>query len=345
MTERQRHYLLTLLLPGVGHRTVVSRLNNGQEIVSIIGELVSDTSDIVQLWDKVGVYDDLAQKHGYDFVTWEDEIYPQVLREIPDPPVGFFVKGMLPAMNMHIAVVGSRIMTQYGSSVAQDLCRSLSDAGCVIVSGFMRGIDTIAHTTALKHNAPTIAVLGSGFLNPVPPENIPMIDKIAKSGGAIISEFLPDQPATKYTFPLRNRIVAGLCCAVIVVEAGAKSGALITARLAAEQGKTVFAVPGSLYSTQSAGSHWLIQQGAEVVLSTDTVIERLGISKTSSAVVPAFETPLEEELYTHVRKQQLHINEMVLLTKHPTHQVLATVTTLELRGILKNIGNDTYVVQ
>lgn len=345
MTERQRHYLLTLLLPGVGHKTIVSKLNSGQAIVSITEEFISGTSDGAQLWDKVDAYDALAQKHSYDFVTWEDKTYPESLRQIPDPPVGFFIKGTIPNKGKFVAVVGSRVMSQYGISVTQDLCQSLSDAGCVIVSGFMRGIDTVAHRAAVKNNTPTIAVLGSGFLNPVPPENIPLIERIVGSGGAIISEFLPDQPGAKYTFPLRNRIVAGFCDAVIVIEAGAKSGALITARLAAEQGKTVFAAPGSLYSTQSVGCHWLIQQGAEVVLSIDTVIERLGLSNAQSAVVPVFETALEEEVYTHVRKQELHVNEIILLTNKPTHQVLPAITTLELRGILKNIGNDTYVVQ
>lgn len=345
MTERQQHYLLAQLVPGVGNKTILSKLHEGQDIISVTHALLEAVSNSHELRDHVATYFELALTHGYDLVTWEDETYPSSLRDIPDPPVSFFIKGTLVQKKKNIAVVGSRMMTTYGESITRDLCEMLCTAGCTIVSGFMRGIDTVAHVTAVKQHTPTVAVLGSGFVHPVPPENMSLIDRIVGSGGAIISEFLPDQLAAKYTFPQRNRIVAGLCDAICVIEAGAKSGALITARLAAEQGKTVFAVPGSLYSTQSAGCHWLIQQGAEVVISIDNLAERLGVlSVPAAGPVPEFDSPLEEEIYTHVQKQQLHINEIILLVKKPTQEVLPVITTLELRGLLRNIGNDMYVV-
>jgi len=346
MTERQQHYLLAQLVPGVGNKTILSKLQEGQDIISITHVFLESVTNSHELRDRVATYFELALKHGYDLITWEDEIYPPSLREIPDPPVSFFIKGTLVQQKKNIAVVGSRMMTTYGESITRDLCGMLCTAGCTIVSGFMRGIDTVAHITAVKQHTPTVAVLGSGFMNPVPPENMPLIDKIVESGGAIISEFLPDQLAAKYTFPQRNRIVVGLCDAVCVIEAGAKSGALITARLAAEQGKTVFVVPGSLYSTQSAGCHWLIQQGAEVILSVNNLAERFGVlSVPTASLMPEFDSPLEEEIYTHIQKQQLHINEIILLVKKPTQEVLSVMTTLELRGLLKNTGNDMYVVK
>ncbi|MBW2567867.1 MAG: DNA-protecting protein DprA [Deltaproteobacteria bacterium] len=207
-------------------------------------------------------------------VTMLDPDYPPLLLEIPDPPPFLYVFGKLDSSIMNIAIVGSRNATPYGLSTTKRLCNDLALRGITIVSGMARGIDTAAHEGALMGKGKTIAVLGSGFERVYPAENIKLFHKIAENG-AVVSEFALKTEPEAYNFPIRNRIISGISLGTVVVEATRKSGSLITARLAAEQNREVFAVPGSINSFKSIGAHTLIKQGAKLVEHAQDIIEEL----------------------------------------------------------------------
>ena len=216
----------------------------------------------------------LAANKDYRFVTLTDSNYPRLLREIPDPPPFLYVYGRLEGNSANLAVVGSRNATGYGLSTTKDLCTSLASYNLTIVSGMARGIDTAAHQGALAAGGKTIAVLGSGLERIYPVENRKLFHRIAENG-AVVSEFPLMAGPEAHHFPIRNRIISGMSLWTVVVEATRKSGSLITARLAAEQNREVFAVPGSIQSFKSAGSHTLIKQGAKLVEHAQDVIEEL----------------------------------------------------------------------
>ena len=213
-----------------------------------------------------------AQDLGCRIVTFNDPDYPSLLRHIHDPPPYLYVRGHLTASENKIAVVGARKASGYGMASARRLAGELSDRGWTIVSGMARGIDTAAHKGALEGSGGTIAVMGSGFAEIYPPENRGLFDQICRQG-AVISEFPITEPPNAYNFPARNRIISGMTLGTVIVEASSKSGSLITARLAAEQGREVFAVPGSIHSHTSEGTHSLLKQGAKLVTMTEDIIE------------------------------------------------------------------------
>ena len=203
--------------------------------------------------------------------------YPPLLRRCYNPPPFLFYRGRLPKDAACLAVVGSRRATPYGRNVARSFSESLSRYGVTIVSGAARGIDAAAHEGALLGGSPTIAVLGSGVDVAYPPENRRLIEQIAQTG-CVMSEYPPGTPPTAGRFPARNRIVAGMSLAVLVVEAAEKSGALITADLALEENRDVYAIPGSVFSEASKGTHRLIQQGARLIASVEDILQELGLN-------------------------------------------------------------------
>ena len=217
---------------------------------------------------------DSVIKNGYRIVTMLDPDYPSLLLEIPDPPPFLYVLGQLDSSIMNIAIVGSRNATPYGLSTTKRLCNDLALRGITVVSGMARGIDTAAHEGALLGKGKTIAVLGSGFERVYPAENLNLFHKIAENG-AVVSEFPLKTEPEAHNFPIRNRIISGISLGTVVVEATKKSGSLITARLAAEQNREVFAVPGSINSFKSIGAHTLIKQGAKLVEHAQDIIEEL----------------------------------------------------------------------
>lgn len=216
----------------------------------------------------------LAVQKGFKIVTMTDADYPALLREIPDPPPFLYVFGDLDGSTMNIAVVGSRNATAYGISTTKRLCRDLASIGMTVVSGMAVGIDTAAHRGALSGHGKTIAVLGSGFNNVYPAENRKLFDDIARNG-AVITEFPMATEPEPHNFPTRNRVISGISLGTVVVEATRKSGSLITARLAAEQNREVFAVPGSIQSFKSMGTHTLIKQGAKLVEHAQDIMDEL----------------------------------------------------------------------
>jgi DNA processing protein len=211
---------------------------------------------------------------GIRYVAQTDAEYPEALRHLYDPPTGLFVQGALPReAGESLAVVGSRQPTAYGRAVTKKLTGELAGAGLWIVSGLARGVDTVAHEAAVAAGGKTLAILGSGLLQLYPAENARLAERIVAGGGAVISEWHPLMVGKPGHFPVRNRLIAGFSQGVLVVEAGERSGSLITADSALEQGRDVYAVPGPITSPQSAGTNRLIQQGAKAVLGAGDVLE------------------------------------------------------------------------
>ncbi|MCQ2378863.1 MAG: DNA-processing protein DprA [Victivallaceae bacterium] len=220
---------------------------------------------------------DLADRAGVRLVTYFDESYPDALRQLYDPPLVLYVRGTLGEYpDRAVAVVGTRRTTSYGRRMAQNIAGDAVRAGFTVVSGLAYGVDTVAHQAAVDAGGRTVAVLAGGLMHVHPRENLPLANSIIERGGALISEFPMDFPVSRTGFPRRTRIVAGLARATIVVEAGADSGALITARLALEIGREIFAVPGQADNPQACGCHKLIKEGAALIENFDDVLENFG---------------------------------------------------------------------
>jgi DNA processing protein len=295
----------------------------------------------------------LCRQHGIDILTEEDDRYPRLLREIPDPPGVLFWKGdQRPYDQLAVAIVGTRRATHYGLRQAERLAEGLAQAGLTIVSGLARGIDAAAHRAAIRARGRTIAVLGSGVLNVYPPEHEELARAIAAQG-AVVSELPPLQQPMSGTFPQRNRLITGLTLGVLVVEAGVRSGALISAAHAAEQGREVFAVPGPADSRTSHGCHRLIREGATLVESVEDILDELGplvesLPRGDGKVVrhPA-ELRLNEQERTvldAIEVQPTPLDHVVRRTQLPTHRVLATVSVLEIRHLIRRLSGN-YVVR
>ncbi len=338
-------------IPGVGRVTIRNLFDEGhtpQDLFeALLQKLPTHEQDTVRIRCDA-IAKQLNQRSDFHCVTWFDTEYPSSLKELPDAPLFFFYKGSLAYdERFAIAVVGTRAMTTYGKAATERIVGELSDLPITIVSGFMRGVDTVAHRLALTLQKKTIAVLGSGFEKIVPVENEYLIPSIIDNG-AVISEFLPGQRATKYTFPMRNRIVAALSRCVVVIEAGAKSGALITARLGAEIGRSVTAVPGSIFSPQSAGTNWLIANGAYPVTSGRDIIDLMGWegkqNSTQIAQTRTFDNELQQLVYDIIERETGQIDEIVRALGLDVGAVAGALSLLELKGYIKNIGNNTYVV-
>ncbi|HSK70371.1 MAG TPA: DNA-processing protein DprA [Pyrinomonadaceae bacterium] len=228
-----------------------------------------------------------VKKTGADVLILDDGSYPYLLREIADPPITLYVKGnWQECLEMPcIAMVGSRRCSTYGRNASEMLARDLAERGICIISGLARGIDSAAHQGAIAGKGKTIAVLGTGINQIYPKENAKLVDEILDSGGAVVSQFPLETPPLKDNFPYRNRIISGLSLGVLVVEASERSGSLITARLAMEQNREVFAVPGNITSRTSIGTNYLIKSGAKLVQQWQDVVSELP-SEISSAILP-----------------------------------------------------------
>jgi len=284
-------------------------------------------------------------KIGADFITYKDQNYPKNLRAIYDPPPALFVMGQIvKGDELAVALVGSRKATAYGLSVAEQLSAALVKAGVTVVSGMARGIDSAAHKGCLSAGGRTIAVMGSGLNVVYPRENRKLMERIAASG-AVISEFpLGSQPEA-WHFPMRNRVISGLSRAVVVVEAGEKSGALITTDFALEQGRDVMAVPGSIGSPLSRGPHKLIKQGAKLVENAEDILEELGITTLFPEENTKRHIELnkdEEAVFGVISIDPVHFDEIVNKSNLPAQQVLAALMFLELKGLVRQLPGRHY---
>lgn len=270
--------------------------------------------------------------------------YPKILKEISNAPKQLYIRGELPKNHdMNFAIVGTRAASEYGKTLAFKIAKELAELGFNIVSGMALGIDTQAHLGALAGNGKTIAVLGSGIDDNsiYPQENLRLARKIVETGGAVIGEHDPKLKSEIWYFPERNRIISGLSRGVLVIEAPEKSGALITARLALEQNREVFAIPGSIFSKNSAGTNYLIKNGAKLVSSVDDVLEELNLTSLKSEKIKAEINDLtgdEKVVLNIIEKEPIHIDKICEISKMPVGKILSVVSMLEIRGIIKNIG-------
>ncbi len=286
---------------------------------------------------------------GIRLLTWQSPDYPAYLKETPTAPPLLYVSGELqPEVDMFaVAVVGTRRLTSYGRQVTKDLVTGLVHNGITVVSGLARGIDAVAHKTAVDLDGRTLAVLGSGLDSIYPAEHRPLAQQIAAGRGALISEYgLGVRPEAK-NFPPRNRIISGLSLGVIVVEAGERSGALITTDFALEQGREVFAVPGNVNSPASMGPNRLIQQGAKLVTSVDDVLEELNLRMVAEKTAVQLALPGTSEevaLYAHLSAQPIHIDELRRVTGLSSSEVSSTLTLMELKGMVQQVGAMNYVL-
>ena len=276
--------------------------------------------------------------------------YPKLLLEIYNPPQILYYKGKLKGGNeLSLAVVGSRKHTSYGKRATEDITKELTRNNLIIVSGLALGIDAIAHSAVVEARGKTIAVLGSGADKEsiYPSSNRYLAEKIVESGGAVISEFPLGTQPLRHHFPQRNRIIAGISLGTLVIEAGEKSGALITANCALEQNRDVFAMPGSIYSEASKGPNKLIQLGAKSITKAEDIIEALDLNQVNAyidnkKIIP--ESAEEEKILSHLTREPEHINELVRKTNLNTSIINSALAVMEMKGMVKNLGGMQYVL-
>ena len=303
---------------------------------------------VVQARKGVNLDEYMAQvaKNNIHVLTWDDADYPVHLKEIDQPPPVLYVRGELSAEDAwSVGIVGTRSVTAYGRQVAEELATVLAQNGVTVVSGLARGVDAIAHQAALKAGGRTLAVLGSGVDRIYPPEHRQLAEKLSLQG-AIISDYAPGTPPDSSNFPPRNRIISGLSMAVVVVEAGDISGALITAEFAVDQGRDVFAVPGSVYAPQSKGTNHLIANGARVLLQPSDVLKALDLTRNVERreirrAVPADAT--EAAVLAFLGMEPIHVDEIRARLDLPIEKISAALTMMELKGMVRQMGGMNYV--
>jgi DNA processing protein len=280
-------------------------------------------------------------------VTWQDDDYPSLLKEIYAPPPVLYVKGALsPDDEWAVGLVGTRRATSYGKQVARMLAADLARGSVTVVSGLARGIDGIAHQAALDAGGRTIAVTACGLDQVYPPEHRKLAQAIVERG-ALVSDYpLGTRPEAR-NFPPRNRIISGLSLGVVVVEAGRRSGALITSEFALEQGREVFAVPGNIVSRSSVGCNRLIRDGARMVLGVQDILEELNLTMIEhQAVARTFlpADPTEAQLLSLVSDDPTHVDDICRQSKLPIHEVSSTLAMMELKGMVRQVGGMQYTL-
>ena len=319
-----------------------------------IGE---DTAENIANWEKstdlAGELKRIADS-GCHVLISADENYPPSLREIYDPPLVLYVKGELTAKDKNaVAMVGSRMTTHYGIETARKLAYQLAYTGVTVVSGGARGIDTAAHQGALSGKGRTIAVLGTGINLVWPPENAELFERIA-ANGAVITQFPFNRPADKQSFPIRNRIVAGMTLGTVVVEANLSSGALITANFATEYGRQIFAVPGRIDSPRSKGCHDLIKKGAKLCEGVEDILSEFEYlfpasnrppSAGETGVLPALElNGNEQKVFTAMKADdEMSIDEIIRASGLPSSAVSVALFSLEMKRLVKQLPGKIFV--
>lgn len=293
----------------------------------------------------------LAERRQARILTLDDPGYPALLKSIYDPPPVLYYKGRpIEEPFIPLAVVGTRKASSYGRMVTEKICGALSEMGVCIVSGMARGIDTSAHKATLKSGGTTLAIFGCGLEYTYPPECGSLRRQIEEQG-AVISEFPMSTKPDRNNFPARNRVISGLSYGTLVVEAGEKSGALITAQFALEQGREVFAVPGNIYSSESRGTHALLKVGAKLTDGPEAILEELPESvtnllkeKKNKALESVVLNPREEQLMSLMSVQEQHIDQIIENSCLSPAEVSATLVTLELKGMIRQTDGKMFVM-
>ena len=316
--------------------------------------------DVIQRFKNFSAWDEVKKElrrvvnAGVGILRFNDPNYPARLRTIADPPPFLYVKGEIREDDEKaIAVVGSRSLSEYGRRVARDLSHNLVSLGFTVVSGMARGIDGTAHETAIDAGGRTIAVLGSGVDVPYPPEHETLYRRISEKG-AVISDFPLGTRPIAFNFPSRNRLISGLSLGVVVVEATEKSGSLITAALALEQGREVFAVPGQVGASRSRGTHRLIRQGAKLVESVNDIVEEIapqllrgaaGATEPPQRALPPNVSVDARKVFGLFHERSLQIDEIIEITGLPPSRVAEILLNLELQGFLRPLPGKRYTAE
>jgi len=320
------------------------------EIEGLHRELIHSIANFND-WAEIDKEIQRARAAGIKMIPFSDAAYPGSLRAIADPPPLLYVKGELRDNDSKaIAIVGSRSASDYGRRIARDLARGLASFGFTVVSGMARGIDGMAHESALQAGGRTLAVLGSGIDRAYPPEHEMLYRRISESG-AVISELPMGARPIAFNFPARNRLISGLSLGVVVVEATEKSGSLITASLAAEQGREVFAVPGEAGASRSRGSHRLIRQGAKLVETVEDIIEEIApqlsrrngdAAPASARSLPEHSGPAARQIFALLKETSLQVDQVIEQSGLPAPQVLQVLLDLELQGFVCQTPGKIY---
>jgi len=327
------------------------------EIASVqgIGETLAEKVSSWKTGTDLETELDLAEKGGVKIFTRYDDEYPEILKEIYDPPICLYVRGEIPPSWEHsAAVVGSRRMTNYGRTMARHLSESAVYAGWSVISGLAFGVDTVAHQSTLDAGGKTYAVLAGGLARIFPQENVPLAKSIVEKGGAIISEFPMNFPVNRQSFPRRNRIVSAMSRAVIVVEAGLNSGALITAQLALEQNRSVFAVPGEATNPQAHGCNKLIKEGAKLTESFDDILAEFeflpGFGKVTDSILNYDSEPVidftddEKKIILSLGAGEKSFDILSADTGLLPGKLLSLLKKLELNKAIKELPGKSYAL-
>ena len=364
MSRTDREYLIGLnLIPQLTpkrSKALFTRFESFQEIWTApgarLGAVLGSTVvgvGIAAARSETAIDEELAKADelGVRIVTLVDAEYPQLLREIDDPPMALYVRGALPIdTDRTIAVVGTRRGTRYGTMIAGRFASQLAMKDITIVSGLAAGIDTAAHQGTLDVGGKTVAVLGCGVDYPYPKRNLPLAAKIAESDGSIVSEYPLGMKPAKWTFPQRNRIIAGLSRGVIVVQAPERSGSLITARLALEQGREVFSVPGNITSITSAGTNRLIREGSKLIDSIDDVlIEFPDLRRERDPQPDADEVAseglpdAEREVFGLIGLEPVHVDDIIARADLSPSEASHILLLLQLEGLIEEVEGGRYI--
>lgn len=323
---------------------------NVHELKNIEGLSVKKAENFIKYRDKVDIDRTFTEveTRGINFLTLEDDNYPNLLKNIENPPAVLYYKGKLFECNLDktLAVVGSRKAGTYARENLRKIITELKNTDICIVSGLAAGIDTVAHTTAIENNLKTIGVIASGFDYTYPTSNKTLYQNIENGYGAVISEYYPTFEPVKFRFPQRNRIVSGLSYGTLVAEASLKSGALITANLTLEQGRELMCIPGEISNPNTQGIYKLLKNGATLVTESADILNALDweIKKDipqQQLTLPML-TPDEEKIYSNIEIEEKGVDELLALTGLKLDDLLINLTTMELKGIIKQYNGDRY---
>jgi len=358
MDNRAKDFILLNMLGDIGYRRLSNLLEEFKQTEAIFSAPLEDLKKVEGIGERIAkkiksARSDididrellLIKEHDVDVITVLDGSYPEILKSTYDPPIVLYVIGNIEIVSkLSIAIVGSRRSTQYGLKAAQRIARELSAYGVTVVSGMARGIDTQAHRGAIGSGGKTAAVLGSGFSFIYPPENKSLAKEIIESG-ALISEFPMETPPHKGNFPRRNRIISGLSKGVVVVEAASRSGALITADFALNEGREVFAVPGPAGHVASEGTNNLIKEGAKFTENAKDILEEFLVldNKKDDDLVVELKDAKEKDIYSLLSDEPKAVDNMLNELSFEVRDIRAVLLQLELRGLVKQLPGKLYI--
>lgn len=359
MLSDPKYWLGFSLVPEIGPKRLANLLNWFGDLENAWGASETQlfqsglekqpTANLIQIRKKINLDAEIAkvERVGARLITLAHEDYPALLKKLSDAPTVLYVRGTLRPEDSHaLSIVGTRKATTYGRDAAYHLAKQLAGQGVTVISGLAHGIDSAAHKGALEGGGRTLAVLGCGVDVIYPSDNHKLAQQIMGCG-ALISEFSIGMHPEARNFPRRNRVISGLALGVLVVEAPEKSGAMITASIAADQGREVFSVPGNIFNPMSNGTNRLIQDGAKLVMNVGDILDELDIAHNNvqtqavtERIIPA--NPTESEILNYLGADPLHIDDLVRLCGLPVATVSSTLTILELKGLARTVGHMQY---